>query len=141
MGARSRGKWTPEEAAYHIHYLEMLAAYFSLNAFITVIFKKPVELMIDNTVAVPCTNKTVTCHSRVINNLVKDIWKLCFENNVWVPTVHIPGKLNAIADLQSRIKHRHTEWSHNTQIFYQAIVFFYFSPSIDLFASRLNCKV
>ena len=37
MGVRIGGNWTPEEAAHYINYLEMLAAYFSLKAFISAI--------------------------------------------------------------------------------------------------------
>ena len=55
-------------------------------------------------------------------------------------SVKIPGKLNVIANLQSRIKRRETEWSPNTQMYCQAIEILVISPAIYLFASRLNYK-
>ena len=140
MGLRTGGNWTPEEAAHHINYLEMLAAYFALKTFITSLANKHVKLMVDNTTVVACINKMGTCHSKLLNNLTKAIWNLCLEHNIWVTTVHIPGKHNVIADLQSRIKPRETEWSLNTQMYCQAVAILGLSPSIDLFASRLNHK-
>ena len=140
LGQKTGGRWTPEEATHHINYLEMLAAYFALKTFINSIANKHVKLMVDNTTVVAYINKMGTCHSKIINNLVKAIWKLCVDHNVWVTTVHIPGKLNIEADLQSRIKSRETEWSLNTQIYCRAVAIFGISPSIDLFASRLNYK-
>ena len=82
MGVSTGANWTPEEAAHHINYLEMLAAYYSFKASFTIIVTKHVKLMIDNIVFVACINKMGTCHSRLINSLIKDIWKLCFDNNV-----------------------------------------------------------
>ena len=57
MGVSTGGNWTPKGAAHHINYLEMIAAYFSLKAFISIIVNKHVKLMIDNTVVVACINK------------------------------------------------------------------------------------
>ena len=76
MGDSTGGNWTPEEAAHHITYLEMLATSFSLKAFITIIVNKHVKLMIDNTVVVACINTMGTFHSRLINSLVKDLWTM-----------------------------------------------------------------
>ena len=118
----------------------MLAAYFALKTFITSLANKHVKLMVDNTTVVACINKMGTCHSKLLNNLTKAIWNLCLEHNIWVTTVHIPGKHNVIADLQSRIKPRETEWSLSTQMYCQAVAILGLSPSIDLFASRLNHK-
>ena len=96
--------------------------------------------MVNNTTVVACINKMGTCHSKLLDNLTKAIWNLCLEHNIWVSTVHIPGKHNVMADLQSRIKPRETEWSLNTQMYCQAVAILGLSPSIDLFASRLNHK-
>eukprot|EP00794_Sanderia_malayensis_P001725 gene1725-1923_t len=46
---KSGGNWNPEEAQFHINYLEMLAAYFALKAFTTEPAHKHVKLMVDNT--------------------------------------------------------------------------------------------
>ena len=46
------GHWTPQEAEEHINYLELMAAFFSLQAFVTTLNNKHVGLKIDNTTAV-----------------------------------------------------------------------------------------
>jgi len=46
------GHWTPQEAEEHINYLELMAAFFSLQAFVTKQNNKHVRLKIDNTTAV-----------------------------------------------------------------------------------------
>ena len=63
-----------------------------------------------------------------------------FEHNIWVSAVHVPGTENIEADRQSRIFYEHTEWSLEDTTFNQICKKF-FTPSIDLFASRVNHKV
>ena len=54
---------------------------------------------------------------------------------------HIPGCLNVMADLLSRSKQvQSTEWSLHPQVFKQ-ICLKWFTPHVDLFATRLNHKV
>ena len=54
---------------------------------------------------------------------------------------HIPGCLNVMADLLSRLNQvQSTEWSLHPQVFKQ-ICLKWFTPHIDLFATRLNHKV
>ena len=50
------GHWTPQEAEEHINYLELMAAFFSLQAFVTKLNNKHVRLKIDNTTAVAAIN-------------------------------------------------------------------------------------
>ena len=54
---------------------------------------------------------------------------------------HIPGCLNVMADLLSRSNQVHsTEWSLHPQVFKQ-ICHKWFTPHVDLFATRVNHKV
>ncbi|KAK2564155.1 hypothetical protein P5673_012393 [Acropora cervicornis] len=62
-----RGHWTPQEAEEHINYLELMAAFFSLQAFVTKLNNEHVGLKIDNTTAVAAisnmgTNYSVQCN-------------------------------------------------------------------------------
>jgi hypothetical protein len=81
-----------------------------------------------------------TSHSREINLLVTEIWDFCIKNNIWITVAHIPGKHNVIADFESRRGTNDTEWALDQTVYDQAIQLLDVTPSIDLFASRLNYK-
>ena len=69
------GHWTPQEAGEHINYLELMAAFFSLQAFVTKLNNKHVRLKIDNTTAVAVINNMGTNHSVQCNKVALDIWR------------------------------------------------------------------
>ena len=94
MGQQTGGNWTPQEALSHINILEIWAAYFVLPSFSTIISGKHANLMVDNTTVVSCLNQMGTSHSRKLNEFTQKIWRLCLNHNVWITTVHIPGKQN-----------------------------------------------
>ena len=58
-----------------------------------------------------------------------------------VSTAHIPGKLNDLADKESRNTNMGTEWALNQSVYSVAIAKLGVTPNIDLFASRLHYKV
>ena len=62
------------------------------------------------------------------------------KHGMWVSAAHIPGVENSEADEGSRVFNDTTEWNINDSIF-QEICKKYGTPTIDLFASRLNFKV
>ena len=138
---KTGGNWTPQEALSHINVLEICAAYFALKTFSETISNKHVKLMVDNTTAVSCLNQMGTSHSHECNELTQKIWQFCISHNVWITTVHIPGKDNTGADAESRKNRRETEWALNTDIFNSATHMVNVYPDIDLFASRINHKV
>jgi len=137
----SRGAWSPSEALHHINYLEMLAVLFALKAFRAHLDGKHVRVMIDNTTAVSTLAHMGTSHSPFCNNLARIIWDWCLDHNIWLSTAHIPGKLNVLADKESRNTNMGTEWALNQSVYCDAIAKLGFKPNIDLFASRLNYKV
>lgn len=57
-----------------------------------------------------------------------------------VNSAHLPGKLNVIADKESRTVRDETEWMLNEKLF-QKLTDVYIKPTIDLFASRLNFQL
>ena len=134
------GQWTKEEATHHINYLETTAAFFALEAFCKKCSDIHVRLELDNTTAVTYINNMGGNTSTDCNRTVRQLWLWCIEHNIWVSAVHVPGTENIEADRQSRIFDEHTEWSLEDTTFNQICKKF-FTPSIDLFASRLNHKV
>ena len=136
----AQGQWTKEEATHHINYLETTAAFFALQAFCKKCSDIHVRFELDNTTAVTYINNMGGNKSTDCNRAVRQLWLWCIEHNIWVSAVHIPGTENIEADRQSRIFDEHTEWSLEDTTFNQICKTF-FTPSIDLFASRLNHKV
>ena len=135
---RSGGLWLPAEASFHINYLELKAAFFALQCFETKISNKHARLLLDNSTAVACINNMGTSHSVTCNQMAFSIWLWCRNRHVWVSAAHIPGKENTAADAESRKINLDAEWKLDKAVLEQALAQLQASPSIDLFASRLN---
>ena len=132
------GLWTPDEQQFHINYLEMLAIFRGLQELCDK-NSMHVRVMSDNTTAVMVLRNMGTSHSKVCDDMCKVIWKWCIERNIWLTIHHIPGKLNIIADKISRNKDlTSAEWKINPSILKNCLKKFSFTPTIDLFASKLN---
>ena len=132
------GHWTPQEAEEHINYLELMAAFFSLQAFVTKLNNKHVRLKIDNTTAVAVINNMGTNHSVQCNKVALDIWRWCMARNIWISAEHIAGKCNVAADRQSREINTNTEWMLNPTLLNKALDKLQACPDVDMFASRLD---
>jgi hypothetical protein len=62
------------------------------------------------------------------------------DKNIWLTAAHIAGVLNIEADEESRKFRDNLEWTLRADIF-EDICSKYGKPTVDLFASRLNCRV
>ena len=69
------------------------------------------------------------------------IWAWAIERNTWLTATNIPGILNVEADEESRKTETRTEWMLDREVFKMIPTAFEFQPSVDLFASRINCQV
>lgn len=139
-GEHSGGLWSVAEKLHHINYLEILAAWFTLKCFSTRLQKKHVRMLIDNTTAVSCINNMGTSHSEPCNEVTNKMWIWCMKHEIWISAAHIPGKMNVVADFESRQVNWDAEWQLNKDLLQSALVELDFSPNIDLFASRLNAQ-
>ena len=119
----------------------MLAVFFALEAFSTLVHGKHVQVMVDNTTTESTINYMGTSHSPKLNKLKKDIWNWCIEKNIWLSMARIPGCENIEADKESRTFRRCTEWSLKGTLFTRPCTKLNASSSIDLFASRINCQI
>ena len=133
-----RGHWTPQEAEEHINYLEFMAAFFSLQAFVTNLNNKHVRLKIDNTTAVAAINNTGNTHSVKCNKVASEIWSWCMAKIIRISAEHIAGKCNEAADRQSREINTNIEWMLNPTLLNKALDKLQAHPDIDMFTSRLN---
>ena len=135
-GMSTGGLFSEEEQTNHINCLEILACFFTLKTFYHSLRNCHIRAMLDNTTAISYINnmggRTISC-----NRLTRNLWLWCIERNLWITAAHIPGKLNVIADTESRKTYQDIEWKLDPLVF-QKICSLWGKPSIDLFASRLN---
>ena len=140
MDVSTGGRWDPQEAQLHINCLELTAAFFGLKCFCDNLRDTHVRVMVDNSTAVAYINAMGGMKSTLCNEIAKKIWFWCIERGLWLSACHIPGKSNVQADTASRKFNDRTEWMLDREVFLR-ITEHFFTPDIDLFASRLNKQV
>lgn len=138
------GRWNKLEKARaennEINYLEMLAAYFALQAFCNKDRNIHVLLRLDNTTAVAYINNMGGVKSLACNEMAKIMWNWCIHRQIWITASYLPGIDNHVADRRSREFNDQLEWMLDKEIFRQCCEQFG-KPEIDLFASRLNTQL
>ena len=133
------GRWTEQESANHINYLELLAASHSLRSFCKFSRDLHVQIKSDNSCTVAYINHMGGIKSEKCNELAKMIWLWCMDRDIWLSATHVPGVDNE-ADFSSRNFSENVEWKLNEEIFLK-ISRIWGMPDIDMFASRLNKQV
>ena len=66
------------------------------------------------------------------------MWTYCIDRNVWLTTVHIPGKENNTPDYLMRLLHENIEWKLFPTIFKKPETHFTSKNIIGLFPSFFN---
>ena len=92
------GLWTPQEAEEDINYQELMAAFFSLQTFVTTLNNKHVRLNIDDTTAVAAINNMGINHSVQCNKVALDTWHWCMARNICISAEHVAGNCNVVPD-------------------------------------------
>ena len=77
------------------------------------------------------------CHSEECDSVARDIWEWAITRRNWLFASFIPGKQNAAADQLSGKFNADTKLRLNPSLFIQISTVFG-TPSVDLFASRIN---
>ena len=134
-----QGTWTNQEKQLHINCLEMEAVIRTLTRFLGALKGQNVLIRSDNSTVVQYINKQGGTRSILLCQKTLDLWHLAIQNQIQLKSAHIAGKSNVLADMLSRTKIRHTEWSLNTSVVHQIFQLLGF-PQIDLFASAENKK-
>ena len=124
----------------HINFLELKAILFGLRGLCKDMHHKHVRIMTDNVTAMTCVNKQGSTKSRNCNDMTREIWQFAMMNDLWLSAAYCPGVQNVEADEKSCIFSDQTEWTLRRDLFEQICEKFG-TPSIDLFASRLNNQV
>ena len=137
QGQRTNGRWSDDERLQHINILELKAAFLALKSFFKNQSHKIVCLRMDNTTAIAHVNNKGGTRSGCLIALTLELWQWCLERNIMISAQHVPGKLNTIADTESRVFNDTSEWKLDPQI----IAPFLKVCEIDLFASRLSAQL
>lgn len=114
----------------------ILACFLTPQTFCSSLRDCHIKAMIDKTTAISYINN-MGCRTIPCNQLTRELWLWCIERNLWITATNIPGKLNVLADNESRHTFYDTEWKLDPAVF-KRVSAFWGKPSIDLFASRLN---
>ncbi|XP_068692729.1 uncharacterized protein [Montipora foliosa] len=130
-GSTANGRWSPLEAESHIKILELKAAFPATKAFLKDQSNISVCLRMDN--ATYINNKGGTRSPQLVS-LTLDLWQWCIQRSILLTAQHLPGKLNTLADRESREFSDSSEW----QIDLQMIQPFIRRCTIDLCSSRLT---
>ena len=140
MGAQIvQGVWTEKEKQHHINFLEMEAVLRTIKHFLTHLKGKNVLIRCDNSTVVQYINRQGGTKSIQLCLKTWELWKLAIEHQIQLKSAHIAGKSNILADILSRTKIRHTEWTLDNSVT-QRIFQIFGTPMIDLFASIQNRK-
>ena len=132
------GHWSEPEKKWHINVRELKAVIFSLTSLVGNLEGQHFKVMSDNTTTVHSINNMGTCRSIPCNEVVMEIWGWLARTNNWVTATYIPGKENVEADKLSREQELSMEWMLCPKVLQSILTHFGLSPTIDMFASRIN---
>ena len=139
-GRTARGVWDTTLRSSHINYLELLAVFLALQEFERFLEGHHVLVRSDNTTTVCYINRQGGLRSSRLCALAHRLLTWCDSRLLSLTACHVPGRLNAGADLLSRGPLRYSEWSLNFRVV--DMIWARFSmPVADLFASEENNKL
>ena len=95
----------------------------------------------DNSTTVSCINKFGTSRSQECDFIRKEIWQWASISSIWLSPTHLPGIQSTEADFESRKYEIHTEWKLNESVLHLICRELGFSPTIVLFATRINTQL
>lgn len=138
-GVRTGGPWTKEDSSKHINDLELWAAYFAVKSFAPRSNCISIRIFIDNMTAVCYINKCGGTHSNGLTATANRINQWCEARAIDIEAVHLPGKLNVIADEESRSQNDSSDWRLCSRSFQK--IKGLWEMNVDLFASSWNAQL
>ncbi len=101
-GNRSSGRWTPQEAKYHINVLEIMAVLREIHHFQESLQAGVLLVQMDNTTVQSYLNRRRGTRSQSLNWLAREITLWCLGRSITIGAVHLSGTDNVEADTLSR---------------------------------------
>ena len=130
------GQWAHSEIT-HINHLELKAAFLAVQSFCSTQNNVHIKIRSDNTTTVACINKAGSTKP-ALHQLTFDFLTWAYARGITFSASHIPGVENVEADRESRISNVDAEWMLKPSIFTKICQHFNYSPTIDMFATRIN---
>ena len=134
-----QGSWTPVESRDHINVLELLSVRKCLLHYLPFIRGAEVLVQSDNTTVVAYINKQGGTQSHTVRSCVTVV-ELVSRTPDRHRAVHLPGLTIGLADLLSRRRVNHNEWSLRQDVA-DRVFLALGRPRVDWFASRFNHKL
>ena len=101
---------------------------------------KKIQIKLDNIVALSYLVKMGGTRNHILAQIIKEIWEYLLDKGITITSEYLPGALNKEADMQSRTVKDSSEWKLSPVVF-QNLNKFWWTPDIDLFASRVSHQV
>nr|XP_055040043.1 uncharacterized protein LOC129427314 [Misgurnus anguillicaudatus] len=136
-GRAINGKWPDTLQSAHINFLELLTVYLALKHFVRFLRNHHVLIRSDNTTAVAYINRQGGTRSAQLHYLAQKLIVWGTKHFRSLRATHVPGILNARADLLSRGNPLHGEWTLHPEVVSQLWLRFG-RAAVDLFASHEN---
>jgi len=135
------GRWSLEESQLHISLLELRAVRYALRALAPQVQGRSIRIMMDNVVAAAYIRREGGTRSMTLYTEARCLLLWCQDHRVHLTPHFLPGRLNVLADYQSRPDQvLATEWTLDTAVFRRLQTHFPLM-AIDLFATRLNHRL
>ena len=139
-GDHSQGPWSGGETRWHINLKELMAGFIGLKLYVKgQSYLTHISLQMDNMTACHYINHLGGTGSVNLCLLALKMWKWCRQRNIHISAFYIPGQLNFIADILSRLINLNSEWKLNPAIFRQICVI-YTTPDLDLLQQEQTIK-
>ncbi|KAK4321821.1 hypothetical protein Pmani_007448 [Petrolisthes manimaculis] len=135
---RTGGHWAHEELD-HINCLELKAILLSLKSLCNHCKQTHIRIRSDNTTAIACLDRCGSIKVN-LNSLTEQIFAWAQLRLITLSAEFIKGLDNVEADAESRIRNIDTEWMLTPRVLNWLCTLFY-TPKIDLFASRINTQL
>ena len=125
----------------HINILGLRAAKYAILSFTRLYpTAKKINIKMHNIVALSYLVKMEGTQTQFLIQISKEIWEYLLDKGITITAEYLPGASNKEAYMQSRTVKGSSKWKLNLVVF-QNLCKFWWTPDIDLFASRVSHEV
>ena len=140
-GQTANGHFSEAELPLSINTKETLAIWYKFSSFSHLLGNSHIKLLSDNRTAVSYIKCFGGMTYKLRTKIVCDLWNKAASINSWLSISNLPGKLNHESDTALRVPSEWMEWHLAPALFWKICKEHALTPSVDLFASRLNAQL
>lgn len=138
-GVRTRGSLTAADTKKHINELELMGALFAVQSFAAKSSSISIRIYLDNVTAVAYINHCKDTRSKELTLVSAELTNWCETRDISIEAIHVAGKLNVIADEESRAGPDSGDWKLDPMIFERIQQLW--PSNVDVFASPWNAHL